>query len=473
MPDSTRLYIDGAWITPTSLRLATIENPATERAGGQVALGSPEDVELAVRAARRAFSAWSQSSREYRIALLDRIVSAYDLRSGDLAAAITEEMGCPAGLSRTAQVPIGRAHFATALEILRSFAFEEDRGPTRILREPIGVCALITPWNWPLNQIACKVAPALAAGCTMILKPSEIAPGSATILAEILDDAGVPPGVFNLVHGDGRDVGAALSSHPDVDMVSFTGSNAAGVQVAIAAAPTVKRVHQELGGKSPCIVLDDEDLANNVAATVAAVMLNSGQSCNAPTRLLVPANRMAEATAAARAVAERQLVGDPAQGATMGPVVSRAQWDRIQTLITRGQSEGATLIAGGPGRPENLIVGHYVKPTVFAQVDNDMTIARQEIFGPVAAILAYETVDDAVRDRERYAVRPLGLWSRTRSGGLSAHRRPLACGTGVDQWCRRRLPCPVRRLPSQWQRSGVGRSGLSRVPGNQGRAGVQ
>ena len=305
-------------------------------------------------------------------------------------------MGAPASVARYAQVPIGRAHFATAIPILKQFAFEEDRGTTRIVKEAIGVCGFITPWNWPMNQIACKVAPALATGSTMILKPSEIAPFSGQIFAEIMHEAGVPAGVFNLVHGDGPGVGVPLSRHPDVDMISFTGSNAAGVQVAINAAPTVKRVHQELGGKSPCIVLDDADLAPNVAAVVGAVMYNSGQSCNAPTRILVPLIRMGEAARAANDAASSLIVGDPREEVNLGPVVSGAQQTRIQAYIQAGIDEGATLVTGGTGKPDGLTTGFYVKPTVFADVTPGMTIASEEIFGPVVAIIGYRDIEDAV-----------------------------------------------------------------------------
>jgi aldehyde dehydrogenase (NAD+) len=305
-------------------------------------------------------------------------------------------MGAPASLAQRAQIPVGMGHLSTAMGVLKDYVFEEDRGLTRIVKEPIGVCGFITPWNWPLNQIVCKVAPAIATGCTMVLKPSEVAPFTGQIFAEIMQAAGVPPGVFNLVHGDGPGVGVALSSHPDVDMISFTGSTRAGIEVAKNAAPTVKRVHQELGGKSPNVVLDDEVFAKSVGRGIGHVMNNSGQSCNAPTRMLVPAGRMDEAIAAAKDAVEKITVGDPNGNATMGPVVSKVQWEKIQGLIQAGIDEGATLVAGGPGRPEGLEAGWYVKPTVFAHVTNDMTIAREEIFGPVATILGYASVDEAV-----------------------------------------------------------------------------
>jgi aldehyde dehydrogenase (NAD+) len=396
MRESLKFLIDGQWVDPVELRTLDVANPATEGVCGRIALGSAADVDKAVRAARRAFASFSQTSREERIDLLQRILAEYQKRFGDLAQAITEEMGAPASLAQRAQVPIGIGHFAMAAEILKTFPFEEDRGPTLILKEPVGVCALITPWNWPLNQITAKVAPAIATGCTMVLKPSEVAPFSGQIFAEVMQAAGVPPGVFNLVHGDGPGVGVALSSHPEVDMVSFTGSTRAGVEVARNAAPTVKRVTQELGGKSPNIIFDDDRLAAGVDHGVKLMMNNSGQSCNAPSRMLVPARRMAEAVAVAKEAAESITVGDPNGNAKLGPVASEAQWNKIQGLIQKGIEEGATLVAGGPGRPEDLQRGYYVKPTVFADVTNDMTIAREEIFGPVLSIMGYETVEQAV-----------------------------------------------------------------------------
>jgi aldehyde dehydrogenase (NAD+) len=316
-----------------------------------------------------------------------------------MAAAITEEMGAPAMLSQKAQAAMGVGHLTTALNVLTDYKFSEQRGSTLLVKEPIGVCGLITPWNWPVNQIACKVAPALAVGCTMVLKPSEIAPFSAQVWTEILHAAGVPAGVFNLVNGDGPTVGAAISSHPEVDMVSFTGSTRAGIEVARNAAPTVKRVHQELGGKSPNILLPDlagADLQKAVTAGVRSVMSNSGQSCNAPTRMLVPNAKMAEVLAIAKAACEGTTVGDPASGAAIGPVISAAQWNKIQGLIERGIEEGAGVVAGGPGKPAGLETGYYVKPTVLGPVKNTATIAREEIFGPVLTILGYDTVDEAV-----------------------------------------------------------------------------
>ncbi|ACO47708.1 aldehyde dehydrogenase family protein [Deinococcus deserti] len=396
MREYHKFYIGGEWVEPAALQTLDVLNPATEEVCGSVALGTAADVDRAVRAARTAFASWSQTSPQERLEVLDRVAAEYQKRAADLATAVSEEMGAPASLARRSQVPLGAGHLATAAAILKDYAFEEQRGQTMIVKEPIGVCALITPWNWPLNQIVCKVAPALATGCTMVLKPSEVAPFSAQIFAEIMNAAGVPAGVFNLVQGDGPGVGVALSSHPDVDMVSFTGSTRAGIEVARNAAPTVKRVHQELGGKSPNIVLDDDLFAKSVTGGVRAVMNNSGQSCNAPTRMLVPAPRMAEAIESARAAAEQMTVGAPDSGAMLGPVVSEMQWNKIQGLIQRGIDEGATLVTGGPGRPAGLERGYYVRPTVFANVTNDMTIAREEIFGPVLVILGYDSVEQAV-----------------------------------------------------------------------------
>ncbi len=397
MREYMKFYIDGHWVDPVTPKSMDVINPATEAVAGHISAGSKADVDKAVAAARKAFETYSKTTREERIELLQRILAEYQKRFGDVAHAITEEMGAPASLAQRAQAPIGMAHLATGIEVLKNFKFEEDRGPTRIVKEPIGVCGLITPWNWPINQIACKVVPALATGCTMVLKPSEEAPFSAYIWAEIMDAAGVPAGVFNMVNGTGPEVGAAISSHPDVDMVSFTGSTRAGVEVAKAAAPTVKRVAQELGGKSPNIILEDADLKTAVAGGVRSVMNNSGQSCNAPTRMLVPAAKMAEAIVIAKEAAEATTVGDPNGNATIGPVVNKTQWEKIQRLIKAGVDEGATLVTGGPGRPEGLDKGYFVKPTVFANVNNDMTIAKEEIFGPVVSILGYNSVDEAVK----------------------------------------------------------------------------
>jgi aldehyde dehydrogenase (NAD+) len=392
-----KFYIDGQWVDPVAAKSMDVINPATEAVCGHISAGSAKDVDKAVAAAKKAFETFSQTSREDRIELLERIQAEYQKRFGDIAQAITEEMGAPASLAQRAQAPIGIGHIATGIAVLKAFKFEEDRGPTRLVREPIGVCGMITPWNWPINQIACKVVPALATGCTMVLKPSEESPFSAYIWAEILHAAGVPAGVFNLINGTGLEVGAAIASHPDVDMVSFTGSTRAGIEVAKAAAPTVKRVAQELGGKSPNIILEDADMKTAVGGGVKHVMQNSGQSCNAPTRMLVPKGKMDEVIVIAKEAAESTTVGDPNGNAQMGPVVNKSQWEKIQRLIKAGIDEGATLVTGGTGRPEGLDKGYYVKPTVFANVKNDMTIAKEEIFGPVVSILGYDSVDQAVK----------------------------------------------------------------------------
>lgn len=397
MREYLKFYVGGRWTEPAAPATLEVINPATEQVCGRIARGSAADVDRAVAAARKAFESWSQTSREQRLDLLRAIQSEYQKRQGDLAAAVTEEMGAPASLASGVHVSLGAGHLATAIEILKTFPFEEARGATQILREPIGVCGLITPWNWPINQIAVKVLPALATGCTMILKPSELSPFSGQIIAEIIDAAGTPPGVFNLLQGDGAGVGAAMSGHPGIDMISFTGSTRAGVEIARNAAPTVKRVAQELGGKSPSIILDDAALAKNVADGVAAMMGNSGQTCSAPSRMLAPGARIGEVVAAARTAAEAVTVGDPNGNFAIGPVVSRTQFEKIQALIQRGIDEGAELICGGLGRPEGLERGYYVKPTVFANVTNDMTVAREEIFGPVLCILAYGDIDEAVR----------------------------------------------------------------------------
>ena len=398
MSNRQKFYINGEWVHPSTSATLEVINPATEEAIDIIALGGPQDVDRAVAAAKAAFETYSQTSREERVALLERIIATYSARMGDVAAVISQEMGAPMPLAKAAQAPAGLGHFMTTLEVLKTYEFEEDMGTSHIVKEPAGVCGFITPWNWPINQIACKVAPALAAGCTMVLKPSEVAPFNAILFAEVMDEAGVPPGVFNLVNGDGPTVGVALSSHPDVDMMSFTGSTRAGVEVARNAAPTVKRVAQELGGKSANIILDDADFQKAIARDVFGMCMNSGQSCNAPTRMLVPMQRMDEAAAIAKAAADNVKVGDPgAEGTTIGPVVSEVQFNKIQRLIEKGIEEGARLETGGPGRPDGLNQGYYVKPTVFSHVTNDMTIAREEIFGPVLSLIGYQDDEDAVR----------------------------------------------------------------------------
>lgn len=390
-------YINGAWVKPQDGKICEVINPATERSIGTISLGNAADVDRAVAAAKKAFETYSQTSREERIALLERIKGCYTARYEEVAQAISQEMGAPITFARKAQAGTWLMHLEQTLAVLRDYPFVEKHAAHEIRKEPIGVCGFITPWNWPVNQIACKVIPALAAGCTCVLKPSEIAPISAAILTEIMDEAGVPAGVYNMVNGDGPGVGAAISSHPDIDMVSFTGSTRAGVAIAKAAADTVKRVAQELGGKSANIILEDADIAKAVARDVKQCFGNAGQSCNAPTRMLVPERHLATAINAARTAAESMQPSDSAdENSVMGPVVSELQFNKIQALINKGIEEGAELIAGGPGKPEGLETGYFIKPTIFANVTNDMTIAREEIFGPVLAIITYKDEDEAV-----------------------------------------------------------------------------
>jgi aldehyde dehydrogenase (NAD+) len=421
MSDFTKFYINGEWVTPLDARPFDVINPATEEKVAQISLGGARDVDRAVAAAKAAFPAYARTGKEERLALLQKIVEAYKARYDELAQTITKEMGAPAWLASRAQAAVGMAHLNQMLTVLRDFAFESLRGKTLIAREPVGVCGFITPWNWPMNQIACKVVPALAAGCTMVLKPSEFTPLDAVIFAEILHAAGVPKGVFNLVNGDGPTVGQALAAHPDIDMVSFTGSTRAGIAVAKSAAATVKRVHQELGGKSANIILPDADLQKAVAGGVQACFLNSGQSCDAPTRMFVQAKQHDQAAAIAKAAAEATKAGDPnAKGISIGPVVNEAQFRRIQKLIETGIAEGATLVAGGPGRPEGLNRGYYVRPTVFAHVKPEMTIAREEIFGPVLSILPYDSEEQAIGMANDSVY---GLSGYVQSGDLEHARR--------------------------------------------------
>lgn len=394
----THFYIGGAWVAPKSQTQMGVENPATEEIVAQVALGNADDVDAAVAAARAAFEGYSNWPVAERITLVKRLLDVYNSRYEDIAQAVSTEMGAPITWAREAQVWAGQVHLEATIKAAEDMVWEKTQGTTRIIYEGIGVCALITPWNWPLNQIVCKVAPALIAGCTMVLKPSEIAPLSGVLFAEICHAAGVPAGVFNLVNGTGPDVGARMASHPDVDMVSFTGSTRAGIAVAAAAAPTVKRVAQELGGKSPNIILPSADIAQAVADGTAAMMTNTGQSCDAATRMFIPREARDVAVAAAKAAAEGIVVGDPRQeSTTMGPLVSKMQFTKVQGLIEKGISEGATLVTGGIGRPEGVNRGWFVRPTVFADVTNDMTIAREEIFGPVLVLIPYDSVDEAVR----------------------------------------------------------------------------
>ncbi|BFM15722.1 aldehyde dehydrogenase family protein [Maricurvus nonylphenolicus] len=399
MKDYLQFYIDGQWVDPETPKALDVINPATDETCARISLGSAADVDKAVAAAKAAFPTFSQTTVEERVALLERIAEAFKRRLPEIGAAITEEMGAPAWLANGPQAMMAYGHYVVAAQILKSYQFEEQRGSTLLSKEPIGVCGFITPWNFPANQIACKVAPAIATGCTIVLKPSEVAPLDAMILAEVMQEAEVPKGVFNLVNGDGPGVGSPLSSHPDVDMVSFTGSTRAGVMVAEAAAPTIKRVAQELGGKSANIILPDADLKAAVARGVMSMMVNSGQACNAPSRMFVPRELNEQAKAIAKATAEVVQVVAPEAGeqrGSIGPVASFPHFQKVQGLIEKGIEEGATLLAGGTGRPEGFEKGCFVKPTVFADCTNDMTIAQEEIFGPVLTMIPYDSIDDAV-----------------------------------------------------------------------------
>ena len=410
-------------LTPPKRRDHDVIDPATEEVCAVISLGGEADVDKAVSAAREAFTTFSQTSVEERVALLQKIAEVYQRRVGDMAEAIRQEMGAPVTLASRDQAFSGLGHIAEAAKVLSGYEFVEEVGAHRVVKEPIGVCGLITPWNWPINQICCKVAPALAVGCTMVLKPSEVAPISAYVFAEILDEAGVPPGVFNLVNGDGPGVGTALSKHPGVDMMSFTGSTRAGSLVAQNAAPTVKRVTQELGGKSPNIVLDDADLEKAVAGGVMHMYHNTGQSCNAPSRMLVPRDKLAAAEAIAAKVTESVVMGATTEeSTTMGPVVSKVQWDKIQGLINKGIEEGAKVVTGGPGLPDGIDKGYYVRPTVFSEVNNDMTIAREEIFGPVLVMIPYDSEEEAIAIANDT---PYGLAGYVQSGDIE-HARAVA-----------------------------------------------
>ena len=390
-------YIDGKWVDSEGGQRREVINPATEEPCAVISVGTKADVDKAVAAAKRAFKTWSQTTREERLAVLNRIVEEYKKRGADLSLAMAEEMGAPVSFAGTAQVGAGIGGFLGTIAALQDFNFLEDGPGYKIAYEPIGVVGMITPWNWPLNQIALKVAPALAGGNTMVLKPSEECPTNAKIFAEILDAAGVPPGVFNLVQGDGPTTGNAISSHPDVDMVSFTGSTRAGIAVAIAAAPTVKRVHQELGGKSPNVVLPDADFAKHLPPTLMGPLVNTGQSCISPTKVLVPRERMGEAAEFAKAMYSATPVGDPmAEGNHLGPVVNKAQFEKVRGLIQSAIDEGAKLVTGGPDLPANVNRGFYIQPTVFTDVTPDMRIAKEEIFGPVITLMAYDNLDQAI-----------------------------------------------------------------------------
>lgn len=423
MREYNQFYINGEWVDPVTPNSLDVINPATEEVCAQISMGSEEDVNRAVAAAKAAFVSFGRTSVKERLELLESCIEVYQKHYNDIADAIREEMGAPQELAAGAQAFCGLGHLQEAAKVLKNFKFEEDLGEHRVFKEPIGVCGLITPWNWPVNQISCKVAPALAVGCTMILKPSEVAPLSAYLYAQVMHEAGVPAGVFNMLNGDGPVVGTALSKHPDVDMMSFTGSTRAGSLVAQNAAPTVKRVTQELGGKSPNIVLDDADLEKAVASGVMHMYNNTGQSCNAPSRMLVPKAKLGQAEEIARKVTESVVVGDPAaEGTTMGPVVSEVQFNKIQGLIEAGVAEGAKVVTGGPGRPDGISKGYFIRPTVFSGVNNDMTIAREEIFGPVLAMIPYETEEEAIQVANDT---PYGLAGYVQSEDI-AHARAVA-----------------------------------------------
>jgi aldehyde dehydrogenase (NAD+) len=438
MRELNEFYIDGTWTAPTGTRRFEVVDPATEEPSGSITMGEPADVDAAVAAARRAFPSYSTTSIQERVELLQTIGSEYQKRRADLAEAITLEVGAPRYLAKEAHTALPMHHLDIAIETLRTYPFHCDHGSTRVIQRPIGVCGLITPWNWPVAVIFMKLAPALATGCTAVLKPSEYASFSSHIMAEVFDAAGVPAGVVNIIYGDGATVGTAMAAHPDIDMVSITGSTRAGAQVARIAAPTIKRVHQELGGKSPNIILESADLENAVTRGVQGLMLNSGQSCQAPSRMLVPRSRVAEAEAAAKTAADATSVAHPAEDAVLGPVINANQFARIQSLIQRGLDEGATLVAGGTGRPDGLDKGYYVKPTVLGNVTAEMTIAQEEIFGPVLVMQPYDDLEDAVRiaNATRY-----GLATYIQGGDLDevkvvAERVPAGQiflnGSGID-----------------------------------------
>ena len=421
MINALKFYIDGAWVEPSGTARLPVIDPCTEEAFAEVAMGTAADIDRAVAAAKHAFTSFSQTTPTERLALIRRILEVFLERHDEMGETISRELGAPRAMAHAWQAGIGRRHLDELIRTCETFAWQRQKGTTLVNHEPVGVVALITPWNWPINQIVCKAAPAIAAGCTMVLKPSEVTPLNALLFAEILDAAGVPPGVFNLVNGDGPTVGAALAAHPDVDMVSFTGSTRAGIEIAKLAAPTVKRVHQELGGKSANILLDDVDFDAAVTAGVNACFNNSGQSCNAPTRMLVPEARHDEAVAIARRAAQAHCVGPAGdERTTMGPVVSSVQFERVERLIAAGIDEGAQIAAGGLGRPQGLERGYYVQPTVFANVRPAMTIAREEIFGPVLAIMPYRDEEEAIAIANDS---PFGLAAYVQSADLERARR--------------------------------------------------
>ena len=411
-----KFYINGQWQAPQSSDVAEVVNPATEEVVAKVAMGGIADVDAAIMAARTAFDSWSQTPPEERAKYIDKIAEALEKRIDDLAEVISAEMGAPSSLVKPTQVGNPVFTFKEAAQLARDYEFESDSGKTHVIREAIGVCSLITPWNFPLNQIGGKVAPALAAGCTMVLKPSELAPLDAFILAEIVDEVGLPAGVFNLVVGDGPVVGEAMASHPEVDMVSITGSTRAGAAVAVAAAPTIKRVGQELGGKSANIILDDANFDKAVKGGVRSAMFNSGQACNGPTRMLIPRKHQKEIEEIVVKTVAGVVVGDPSDESTyMGPIANKAQYERVLAFIERGIGEGAELLVGGAGKPEGLETGYYVQPTVFTNVTNDMLTAREEAFGPVLSLIPYDTDDEAVAIAND---NPYGLSSYVQSGDL-------------------------------------------------------
>ncbi len=425
MEAKTKFYIDGKWVAPAAPKELEVINPADETAYATISLGSRADVDIAVDAARKAFPDWADTPIEARIALIEKLAEIYQRRSGEMAKAISMEMGAPIKLATNAQAAAGLGHIKAFIRALKSFSFEhplrEGAENQHMIYEPIGVCGLITPWNWPMNQVTLKVVPALGAGCTVVLKPSEIAPMSSMLFAEFIDEAGFPAGVFNLVNGDGPGVGEAMSRHPGIDMMSFTGSTRAGIAVTKGAADTVKRVALELGGKGPNIVFADADVPRAVTAGARHCFNNTGQSCNAPTRMLVERTVYADAVAAAKAAAEGTSVGDPAEeGNHIGPLVSQTQFDKVQALIQKGIEEGAELVAGGLGRPEGFNRGYFVRPTVFANVRNDMTIAREEIFGPVLAMIPFDSEEEAI---EIANDTPYGLASYVQSGDLERARK--------------------------------------------------
>ena len=397
MKDLRKFYVDGEWVDPICANDLAVENPATEELVATISMGAMPDVNRAVAAAKHAFPSYSQTSVDERIALLENLLTIYSDRYDEMAVAISIEMGAPISFSTTAQADCGRGHINAALEALKTFEFERQIGSTRVVKEAIGVCGFITPWNWPINQISCKVAPALATGCTMVLKPSEIAPISGYLFTEMMHQAGFPDGVYNMINGNGPDVGAVIAAHPDIDMVSFTGSTRAGVLVAKAAADTVKRVTQELGGKSPNIIFEDANLEKDVTAGVRRMMNNTGQSCNAPSRMLVQSSVYDQAIKIAKTAVEDIAVDQPTkEGEHLGPLSSRVQFDKVQGLIKKGIEEGADVVAGGLGKPDGLDIGYFVKPTVFSGVSNDMTIAQEEIFGPVLTMISFDTEEQAI-----------------------------------------------------------------------------